>query len=726
LKIAVIVLRNIASGKLILTTILVQLILFTAILLNIPIVRQITGFIYLLFLPGVFFLKIFKISTDDVITAIVLSAGLSLVFLMFLGVLMNIFYPIFGFPNPLSPTKVLLTVSVALIVLCGIAYRQDHALPQALNSVFRSRTYSLALIALPIVGILLPSIVGAQLVLESSANSLVLVMFIAIPLFVTLVTFRSHIAEVVFPATLLAISVGLLLHISLASPYLVGFDVHAELNILDYSLASMQWDASLQYNYGGMLSITVLPVIFSAFLNLSSIWVFKIVNILIYSLVPLALFRVYNNQTTARIAFLSVFFFMAYNQFYLGMPGLVKQMIGEVFFVLLILLLVDQKQSVQTRRILSLIFGAGLIVSHYALAYIYLGFIIVTFIISRWRHSQEKRAQLINGLYLLEIGAFLLAWYTFSAQSEIALSLFELVEQGIMQLLSELGGGWGHISTPYSSPLHDITLYVFVGFQIVIVLGVLSEILRWQKSRFNKDYLVFSLLSVGVLFTCIFIPYLADALTIYRLYQIMLMLLAPFFIIGIFTVSSILRTRTRTGLIRGILTRASREENEKRLLIPIVAFLIMFFLLQSGFIYEILGDPYPTSMPLSEYRANPVQHFDLYAPYTSQLELESAQYLSRHRSPEMEVYADFGSIHYVLTSTGVIPPQDLGTRFLRVLEPGWPGLPSGSYIYLRRLNLLGKMEGPNNQLWNLQDIAHLLEASVIIYANTDSIIYQVT
>ena len=55
------------------------------ILLNIPFLRQIIGFLFLTLLPGVLILQILKLNKIDFLEKFILAWGLSVSFLMFFG-----------------------------------------------------------------------------------------------------------------------------------------------------------------------------------------------------------------------------------------------------------------------------------------------------------------------------------------------------------------------------------------------------------------------------------------------------------------------------------------------------------------------------------------------------------------------------------------------------------------------------------------------------------------
>ena len=57
---------------------------------DIPVLRQIVGFVYLTFLPGIIILRLLKLHELGPVRTLLYSVGLSLAFNMFLGFLINI------------------------------------------------------------------------------------------------------------------------------------------------------------------------------------------------------------------------------------------------------------------------------------------------------------------------------------------------------------------------------------------------------------------------------------------------------------------------------------------------------------------------------------------------------------------------------------------------------------------------------------------------------------
>ncbi|KAF5420331.1 MAG: putative membrane protein [Candidatus Methanomarinus sp.] len=97
-----------------------------AIGLNIPILRQLIGFIYLTFVPGILIFRILKIHGFDLVNTLLFTVGLSITFIMLCGLFINALYPIIGIPNPLSTLSLTATTCVFILIFSIIIYYRDE------------------------------------------------------------------------------------------------------------------------------------------------------------------------------------------------------------------------------------------------------------------------------------------------------------------------------------------------------------------------------------------------------------------------------------------------------------------------------------------------------------------------------------------------------------------------------------------------------------------------
>jgi uncharacterized membrane protein len=193
--------------------------------LQIPIIRQFIGFIYLTFVPGILILRILKLHNLGNIETLLFTVGLSVAFVMFSGLFMNTVYPLFGISGPISLVLLIFTISVVVLVLCVLCYIRDMDVsdPRFINVGDILTPPTLFLCLIPFLAIL-----GTYLV-TFYQNSIVL-MFLAIIIAIIpiLIAFDNFIPKNLYPLAVFVIALSLLFHASLISMYIWGWDIQGE------------------------------------------------------------------------------------------------------------------------------------------------------------------------------------------------------------------------------------------------------------------------------------------------------------------------------------------------------------------------------------------------------------------------------------------------------------------------------------------------------------------
>ena len=158
---------------------------------------------------------------------------------------------------------------------------------------------------------------------------------------------------------------------------------------------------------------------------------FKALFPLIFSFVALGLFQVWQTYFGRKSAFIAAFFFVAQATFYTEMLGLNRQMIAELFFVLLMLVIFSKKLKPFNRFVCFALFSFALIVSHYGIAEIFLFFIFVTFLFSTIA-GRTSRNITLSMLVFFFVAMF--AWYLFTSSSTVFENLLSYGNFVISQL----------------------------------------------------------------------------------------------------------------------------------------------------------------------------------------------------------------------------------------------------------------------------------------------------
>ena len=702
-------LRKLVSKDSLAVLLFLQFVFCATLFLDIPVARQVIGFFFLTFVPGYIIVKLLKLSRLDGTETIVFSVGLSIAFLFLTGLFVNELYPLLlGISRPLSLTPLMITFNLFVFVGAILVYLRDEDSRLFDIGKLRLSPLSLPFLALPIL-----SIVGATWV-NIYANSLILLIMIpsVALLFVLGVISKRLLPPEIYPIAIFLIALSLLYHASLISNYLVPFgsDVLGENFAANLVGKDAYWsltnpypgDFSVGRTYA-MLSVTILPAIYSTSLNLNIIWVFKLVNPVIFSLVPLGLYTLWRRFVGDKYALISVFLFMAFQTFYSEMLGLNKQMIGELFFVLLLLVVLNKNLKTVNKAVCFSVFSFALIVSHYALAEIFLFFSV--FVLASLLIMKQPSKNVTVGM-IISFSALMFSWYLYTSGT----SVFDSFVQFGTHVYSQLGEFF-NIQARGSEVLRGLALetpptiwnaisrlFAYLT-ELFIFLGFVVLIAKRAKIRVEKDYLLFTVISMALLFALILIPGLASTLNMNRFYQILLMFIAPLCVIGVEGIVNLL-SKQKVGLLTSIL---------------LLIVLVPYFLFQTGFVYEITRSE-SWSIPLSKQRMNPMQLYDM--GYADAHAVLGSEWLSRKVDvTRTQIYADSFSRRNELRGYGLVYLGYVATL------SNTTSITAGGIVYLSPLNVVEETVVGDAFVWNSSEIQclHYLNK---IYSNGGSEVYK--
>ena len=708
--------------------------------LQIPIVRQLIGFVYLTFIPGIIILRNLKLHKLGNIETILYTVGLSIATLMFTGSFMNMIYPLFGISGPISIVPLIITISAIVLVLCVLCYMRDKDFSNPsfidIKNVLSSPALFLCLI--PFLAIL-----GTYLVNFYHNNILLMLLLVILALIAVLIAFDKFIPKNLYPLAVFVIAISLLFHKSLITMYLWGWDIQVECYLCNLVKMNGIWDSTIPMTYNAMLSIVMLAPVFSNICGMSLTWVFKIIYPLLFSLVPLGLYRVFQKQTDDKIAFLSCFFFVSIQTFFSDMLQLARQQIAELFLVLLILSMIDKNMDKIKRSFIFIVFGISLAVSHYGLSYIYMFSLISAWLIMLLmdnpaiqklrddfyvkfsRYKSEKLARnpislnaknrTISSTFVLLFITFTLTWYMYVSSSSAFNSIVRIGDHMASSIFidflnPEAAEGLDIIMRETVSPLHSVTKYLHLLSQFFIAVGVLTLLIKGREMKFEDEHTSFSIVNLVICFGAIGLPYFAIALHTTRLYQITLIFLAPFCVIGGITVFKVVSKAVRVSWTN------KSVRNSLKVLSVLFA---IFLLFNTGFVYEVTKDN-PVSIALSQESSTKDY------PLTNEQEALSGEWLRDKRDTDTTIYADeyrglslAGTAH-IGKRRVFMGEEEITTRIL-----------DNAYIFLGRENVKNKKlilitpikrERKSVDLQNLTFYNTLLNMSRI-YNNSDAQVY---
>ncbi|MGD0855803.1 MAG: DUF2206 domain-containing protein [Dehalococcoidia bacterium] len=719
--------------------------------IDIPVLRQTVGLIYLTFIPGIIIIRIFKLHNLGSVKTLVYCVGLSLAFDMFLGFLINGFYPYIGISRPISTFPLVITWTVVLGILSLIAYIRDKGYAESIRIDCRTLLSPPALLLFLLLSV---SILGDCL-LNAHQTGAIPVQLLVLGLgavVVALIVFGKFIPHELYPLIIFLLALALLLHYSLSSFDVTGRDARHEYYLYSLVAANGVWNsAAVTDPYNAMLSVTILPAIFSNILNLDGRWLFIIIWPIFYALVPLGLYTVYERQVGNKNAFLAAFYLITISVFYATMTILPRQEIGMFFLALIILIIVDKQVSQLNRRILLITFAFALIVSHYTVSYVFL--ILCLIALSLWLVFNKPRGALMTTTFVLLFIVSALGWYIYNAQSSTFSAIAHIGQHLTASLYNELFNlNTREASFILTAGQPGALRYIHIGLlllmQFFIGIGILKLIIARPRKKVYGEYDIFALACFSFLLVCIVVPFLTDYSSVERLYTIALLFLAPFCISGgelflgltwkklnlgwkrlgfRFQRVSRLTTSDATAPPTGVSTDSLPHQlNQTQTWQGILALLLIaLFFFASEFVYAI-------AEPGTSFITHPLDAgSDYLYSWFSPPEASGALWLLDRMDSKTQVWFDDSGRSLFAAYRG----YEFG-HYITVQDKSLKGkypIPDGAYIFLRKYNINhGVIIAiiPNDLSWkrqqtvvNIDDIVSLDNRNRIYY-NGGAVIYK--
>jgi uncharacterized membrane protein len=665
------------------------------IILDIPILRQVFGFALLTVLPGFLIIRLLRFGKTSLEKTLFLI-GLSVSFLLFVPLLMNFAYPPIGIARPISLLPLVTTFSVILVGLSLAAFRKDSLGLQINTGGFKQLTGKIA--TPPVLGaafIVVLGILGGLSLMFYLDSILSLLLELSIVLIVVLII-TDKVLPRFYPLYILVIAVALQYARMLASPNLFGSDAMFELYFANLVKASGVWvpsfsvSAPILSDYYAMLSVAILPNVYSILLNLSTVWVFKLVYPIIFAFVPLGLYQIFRTQIkfSSKSAFLSVFFFVSFFAFGQAMPIVTRQEIAELFFVLAALLIMKEYPQPSKKAALLIIFIGSMVVSHYATSYLFLLDLTIVcagsaFIRSRTRQKRVESAVSITIVVLAVVITF--GWYLFVSAGTPYIGLLDVGTQTVHTFSTELFANNDPLVTAAVggtaaglSLFHILARYWQVIAEVLILTGLASAIWLRKAQKMSLQFILFSLASLFIMLAVIAVPSLGGAIGSWRSYSIALLFLAPCCIFGVEVVVETISGWL--GVNRGLVLKLTS--------VAFIVLLVPYFLFNYGFIYEIAENPanyafLPTQNSNGrgvEYLDNASWSFMITAPVPIE-SVYASTWLSGHMG-QSQVYADGVRAPELAAYGNISPNSIIDLRPMTVQPLTVQPIPSNAYIYL--------------------------------------------
>ncbi len=685
------------------------------IMLNIPYVRQLVCFIFLMILPGLLIIRLMNMDKLGLTEKFILIIGLSIFFVMFFGLLTNYFLLNVGCAKPLSTIPLMVSFNIVYIILLLLNNRVKKPISFSLNLSIRDRALFIVPVLYPVL-----SILGMFQKNLSGNNSLLKLMFLLILLYIIFIAiYNKKIPDSIYPSLIFLTSFSLILNFAQLSNYIYGSDSHLEFYLFQLVIKNGYWDIFMNSTIDTCLSISLLPAIYKVLLNINGEYIFKyIVYLIPFSLVPLITYIISKKYISSFNSFLASIFLMSQAAFHFQTAAY-RTYLAIFFFAMIVMVLFNNNINSFQKRLLFIVFSFACIVSHYSTAFIYFVLLLITFLsidmlkIILGKKQWESKLT-VSSLFLIFVMVFI--WY--GQISEVTFSSLVVYVSNVIKNLGKLfvfelkdptvSAALG--STLEGSPFLSYYNFCILWLSIIfIATGVLyCFYLIFKQKTFSiginnicnieTEYIILSFTCSIIFAISIVLPYVFIGYSLERTYYQMIAILAPFFIIGGLLITNIFKIRFYN--------------------LVVLIVLISCFANSIGILPHICGRHSSVILNASETIDNFYYIYDY--------EAESAKWLkSQANFRSTKIYSDLPG-KFRLLSIGFISPGHIN-QDIRQIEQMHNKKDQLNYIYLRYENVVKEKVytyDPYTVAWDKVDISslpiNLNEDNNLVYNNGGS------
>ena len=479
-------------------------------------------------------------------------------------------------------------------------------------------------------GFIILSLAKAGALLQN--NLFIYAMIVAICIVVGLVAFNK-LGEKYYPHIIGAIGFALLIQTTLIGPGLIGSDIHGEYYFYNQALNN-GWDPTFPHPYNASIGTTVIAPFLTNVFRIPGYWIYKVIFPFMFAFVPFILYFVFRKEFGSKTAFFSVLFFVIVPTWSIEMVALPRQMLGELMLVLCIYLVVVSKWRYRVRVPLLMALGILGALFHYVMGpaiFFYLGVgclflvffkrrifpvkwlglsVLVIFVIGVTYYgsvaggmplesvsgvSESYAKNIIFGepaskpkIHIADDGSVVVRVEFDGDDEELEIIEVEDEVSGIKlpRFITDISP---LMRTAWGLDFMDVDIWgkLFRVFQYLTQLAIIIGVIRliWTRKKYSAEYLSLCGAALVLLGAALFIPRFASLLNATRMYHLVLIVLAPTFILG--------------GMVI--------FRNFKLLTVCLI---IPYFLFTSGFIFEATQQTdiskvnMPYAISLSDHRVD--------------------------------------------------------------------------------------------------------------------------
>ncbi len=630
----------------------------TSLGIELPLLRELFGIVLLTFAPGFLLLLFVDHRLDRLGEVVLYVVGFSLVFLACVSVVMSLLYPVFGIAEPLSFLPLTLTISGTVLGLTVLSYLGDQTIRLRVPSLApRDAKIAAFLCCLPLLTAL-----AAHRMNAVGSNRLMYVLLVLVA-DVVLVSIRA-VPPKLYPLAVFTVAAAIFLHRNLITNMVVGSDIQVNYFFVELVIANGIWEPMTAGVFSSIPVVGTVPAVYSVVTGIGTAFVFKLLYTLLFALVPVGTYYAFKDTFGANAALVGAYFFVFYFRSFNGTPG--KTRIAALFVILVVLVLITERERLPAKEWVGFVFGIGLVLSHYTTTYILVISLGVAYVLGRlhgW-YTGRNLGWGIVGTYAFSLATTAVGWYLLTTPGMISTVITVLGDIPI-QIITFLSGETIHRSgasavQSESGPVYQLTLLVHMLLMTLAGIGVLSQVFvsLFSADRTQRPEAVkLAALAIPLLIFLGASYFVAGNPGADRMYQIVLVVLAPFMPVGYLALKGVVT------LVRDIDIPVWR---------PILVALTLLMLLNTGVAYNALGAPVTSDVALDR---------DTHSLAYTDAEIDGGEWIDDNGAPSPVIYTD----SYTSGMFRAIVPETYSEASVVQIKVDWrPGTEfSEGYVYVR-------------------------------------------
>ncbi len=560
------------------------------------------------------------------------SVGLSIFFLVGIGLLNSFLGLLLEYKTPLSSSNAFITIYSVLLFLFLFNYRKNNPLLLDLKLRLRNPKSLLPFF------LLFLSIIGAFFSYYYRLGFLTFLLYIAIAA-IPILVYKKNIESRLYPIVILMIGLSLTYSQWLIAPHIIHGDISLEYYFSNMVMEKTTWFPSLfNVKFNSFLTNIMYFPLLSKISGLNLAWVYKIVYPFLLSLIPLSMY-VFFKQLGKRKAFFGSLFFPFVFIFFNTKQ--IRQPVAQLFLMLiLILVFIDSKKLTKRKFALLSFFILSMIVfSHYGTSVITL-FIFASMMFISWITKSIFDTELnvggLNWKHVIVLGLLIFSWYIYTSSGSSFSVLVRLIYSGLVKPFSFKSLTTVSYLRKYFGIFWTITKFLIGIFLLFIGIGIFSyfstviKSIKKKKpkielSGFQQSFFCLSLPVSLIMIITLVLPriFSVSGLHATRILFIIFMILPCFGILGIEITSSFF-----DEYITGI-------DNKK----IIAVFCCVFFIFNSNLVAETtqrtFGEGYSVNKALMQSRidqSDTAERVNYYSAIESKNRILALNWIGKRRS----------------------------------------------------------------------------------------------